>query len=110
VSNSLSGNAVPPSLPSSSRAATTVEAIDIQSHLMNDIEATRDVLHDLAASQGTSLGALASLSKACAAVWHNSMEFDSNVKGFFLFEDRAEFWAESRAFVQHRSIFLVSLT
>ena len=69
----------------------------MQSHLTNDIETTRGLLHGLGASHETSLGALTSLSEACAAVWHNAMEFDSTTsRGYFLFEDRAVLWVESK--------------
>jgi len=75
---------------------------NVQSHLTDDIEATRGILHGLGASHETSLGALTSLSEACAAVWHNTMEFDNTSKGFFLFEDQAEYWVDSKTSVRTR--------
>lgn len=74
----------------------------MQSHLTNDIEATRGLLHGVGASHETSLGALTSLSEACAAVWHNSLEFDDTSKGFFLFEDQAESWVDSETLISTR--------
>jgi len=68
----------------------------VQSHFTSEIEVTRGLLHGFGNSHETSLGALTSLSEACAAVWHNAMEFDSTArKGYFLFEDRAASWADS---------------
>lgn len=81
---------------SSNTTAPTVENTNLQSHLTNDIEVTRGLLCGLDASHDTSLGALTSLSEACAAVWHNAIEFDSTSKGFFLFEAEAEAWVESK--------------
>lgn len=69
----------------------------MQSHLVNDIEATRSLLTDADTLRDTSLGALSSLSEACAKVWHNTLEFDQSSKGFFLFEDRAESWVEGKS-------------
>jgi hypothetical protein len=96
VSNNASGHAVQSSSASTNRAATVTETTGVQSHLTNDIEATRGLLHGLGASHETSLGALTSLSEACASVWHNAMEFDNTSKGFFLFEDQAESWVDSK--------------
>jgi hypothetical protein len=88
-------NAVRPSTVSSSTPASATESTVVQSHLTSDIEATRGLLHGLGASD-TSLGALTSLSEACAAVWHNAMEFDSTTsRRYFLFEDQAASWADS---------------
>ena len=88
-------NAVRPSVAFSSTPASATESTAVQSHLTNDIEATRGLLHGLGASH-TSLGALTSLSEACAAVWHNAMEFDSTTsRRYFLFEDQAASWADS---------------
>ena len=64
----------------------------LQSHLATDIELTSERLRGLATSQHNSLGALSSLSEACAAVWHDASEFDKTGKKFFLFEDCAESW------------------
>jgi len=83
------------SVVSSSLSARASESNTVQSHLTDDIETTRGLLRNLGASHDTSLGALTSLSEACAAVWHNAMEFGSQSKGYFLFEDRAAFWVES---------------
>jgi hypothetical protein len=78
----------------------------VQSHLTNDIETTRGLLHGLGASHETSLGALTSLSEACAAVWHNAIEFDSTTsRGYFLFEDQAAVWAESESLAHTRNSF-----
>ena len=86
-----------PSVVSSSTLAFPNESTTVPSHLTNDIETTRGLLYGLGASHNnTSLGALTSLSEACAAVWHNAMEFDSTSRGYFLFEDRAALWAESQ--------------
>lgn len=68
----------------------------MQSHLADDIDVARGLLTDTDALRDTSLGALSSLSEACAKVWHNSIEFDQSGKGFFLFEDRAESWVEGK--------------
>lgn len=68
----------------------------MQSHLLDDIEITRGILSGSDASQYNSLGALSSLSDACAAVWQNAPDFDSSSKSFFLFEDCAEAWAEGK--------------
>lgn len=88
--------AVRPPVASSSTPGHATESTVVQSHLTNDIETTRGLLHCLGASHNnTSLGALTSLSEACAAVWHNAMEFDSTSRGYFLFEDRAALWVES---------------
>jgi hypothetical protein len=84
---------------SAKRVAPTAENTGVQSHLTGDIEATRGLLCGLGSSHESSLGALTSLSEACAAVWHNAMEFNNNSKGFFLFEDQAESWVDSRVFV-----------
>jgi hypothetical protein len=87
---------VRPSVASSSTPASATESSAVQSHLTNDIETTRGLLQGLGASHtNTSLGALTSLSEACAAVWHNAMEFDITSRGYFLFEDRATLWVES---------------
>ena len=66
----------------------------LQSHLATDIEVTRDRLRSLSTSQHISLGALSSLSEACAAVWHDASELDKTSKSFFLFEDRAAPWVD----------------
>ena len=96
--NTPVSSAVRSSVASSSTPAHTLESTAVQSHLTNDIETTRGLLHGLGASHETSLGALTSLSEACAAVWHNAMEFDSTTsRGYFLFEDRAALWAESES-------------
>jgi hypothetical protein len=93
--NKSNENEVRPAVASASTPGAVGESITIQSHLTKDIEATRGLLHGLGASHDTSLGALTSLSEACAAVWHNAIEFDSTSKGYFLFEDQAETWVES---------------
>ena len=67
----------------------------LQSHLATDIAATRDRLDTLDVGEHSSLGALSSLSEACAAVWHD-LEFDMTGKGYFLFEDRATSWVEGK--------------
>lgn len=95
VSNGASDDGLRSSYAPLNRAARTTGNADVQSHLTNDIEATRGLLHGLGTSHETSLGALTSLSDACAAVWHNSMEFDNTNKGFFLFEDQAKSWVDS---------------
>lgn len=76
---------------------------EAQSHLTTDIEATRGLLHGLGASQYGSLSALSSLSKACAAVWHNEPGSDKSGQSFFLFEDRADSWADSESAVFSKS-------
>jgi hypothetical protein len=63
---------------------------EIQPHLATDIEVTRFWIEGQGSDQQGSLGALSSLSEACAAVWHDASEMDSGQKTFFLFEDRAE--------------------
>lgn len=76
---------------------TTPGSTEFQSHLTSDIETTRGLLSGLGTSHETSLGALTSLSEACASVWHNSIEFDNTDKGFFLFKDQAELWIDSKS-------------
>lgn len=66
----------------------------LQSHLATDIEVTREQLRGVDASQHNSLGALSSLSEACAAVWHDAAELGKTGKKFFLFEDRAAAWTD----------------
>lgn len=97
-------NEVLPKAAASSTPAPACESTAVQSHLTNDIEATRGLLHGLGASHDTSLGALTSLSEACAAVWHNAIEFDNTSRGYFLFEDRAEAWVESEITLHVREI------
>jgi hypothetical protein len=92
VLNNASGHAS----ESTHIAATATESTGVQPHLTSDIEATRGLLHGLGGSHEMSLGALTSLSEACASVWHNAMEFDSTSKGFFLFKDQAESWVDSK--------------
>lgn len=70
---------------------------EVQSHLANDIETTRGLLSELGTFHDTSLGALTSLSEACASVWHNAIELENTGKGFFLFEDQAESWMNSES-------------
>lgn len=85
----------------------------VQSHLASDIETTRGLLSGLGTSHETSLGALTSLSEACASVWHNAVEFDDTGKGFFLFKDKAESWADSKSLVttdtSHESLHILSV-
>jgi hypothetical protein len=96
LSNNSSSRGVQSSSSLTSKAALTTENTGVQSHLTGDIEVTCGLLHGLGSSHESSLGALTSLSEACAAVWHNAMEFDNNSKGFFLFEDQAESWVDSK--------------
>ncbi|KAI9704639.1 MAG: hypothetical protein M1820_005387 [Bogoriella megaspora] len=67
----------------------------MQSHLVDDIEETRDQLRRHSTSQHNSLGALSSLSEACAAIWHDASEFDKTGTKFFLFKDHAVSWADA---------------
>ncbi|KAF2725820.1 hypothetical protein K431DRAFT_327429 [Polychaeton citri CBS 116435] len=66
----------------------------VQSHLATDIEVTLERLRGLDSSQHNSLGALSSLSEACAAIWHDDAEFDKTSKKYFLFEDQAAIWLD----------------
>ena len=69
----------------------------MQSHLNGDIEIARGLLSGTDVTpHGHTLGALSSLSDACATVWHNAPDFDDSRKSFFLFEERAESWAEGK--------------
>lgn len=74
------------------------QGVEVQSHLTSDIEATRGLLEGMGVPQSNSLGALSSLSKTCAAVWHNEPGYDQESRSFFLFEDSAEIWADSEPF------------
>ncbi|KAL9089771.1 MAG: hypothetical protein Q9165_005565 [Trypethelium subeluteriae] len=66
----------------------------LQSHLATEIEETRGQLRETDTSQMNSLGALSSLSEACAAVWHDASDFEKTGHNFFLFEDRAVGWVD----------------
>lgn len=68
---------------------------NLQSHLASDIDVTRERLSGLDNSQHNSLGALSSLSEACAAVWHDASEFDKMGGNYFLFEDQVVSWVDS---------------
>lgn len=68
----------------------------VQSHLTADIEATRERLgFDGLGTSQQSLGALSSLAEACAAVWHETADFDGSSKTFFLFKENAAAWVDS---------------
>lgn len=71
----------------------------LQSHLANDIESARERLDGHDEAQQSSLGALASLSDACAAVWHSNGQFEQARKQYFLFEDRSAAWVQSKFLV-----------
>jgi hypothetical protein len=68
----------------------------LQSHLAIDIAVTRERLDGLGNSQHDPLGALSSLSEACAAVWHDGSEFEEAGNEFFLFEDHATSWVNCK--------------
>jgi len=85
----------PSSLSSIYGAATLLAADEVQSHLATDIEATRGLLSGPGELHDDSLGALSSLSQACAAVWHSTSDFDRPGKGYFLFQDRTASWVDS---------------
>jgi hypothetical protein len=85
----------PSSLSSIYGAATLFAADEVQSHLATDIESTRGLLSGPGELHDNSLGALSSLSQACAAVWHSTSDFDRG-KGYFLFEDRTSSWVDSK--------------
>ncbi|KAM0717150.1 hypothetical protein Q7P37_007002 [Cladosporium fusiforme] len=74
---------------------TTNHDGEVQSHLTSDIESTRGLLQGIGAPHHNSLGALSSLSKACAMVWQNEPESNKSGQSFFLFEDRADSWADT---------------
>jgi len=78
----------------------------LQSHLASDIESARKRLDG---RDESSLGALASLSEACAAVWHSNGQFEQSRKQYFLFEDRSAGWVESRC-LRLRASYVLSLT
>jgi len=86
----------PSSLSSIYGASTLFAADEVQSHLATDIESTRGLLRGPGELHDNSLGALSSLSQACAAVWHSTSDFDRPGKGYFLFEDRAAAWVDSK--------------
>lgn len=88
----------PSSLSSIYGAATLFAADDVQSHLATDIEATRGLLSGPGELHDNSLGALSSLSQACAAVWHSTSDFDGPGKGYFLFHDQAVSWVDSGSY------------
>ena len=79
-------------------AETLFAADEVQSHLATEIDATRGLLSGPGELQDNSLGALSSLSQACAAVWHSTSDFDRPGKGYFLFRDRAASWVDSECF------------
>jgi len=85
----------PSSLSSIYGAASLFAADEVQSHLATEIDATRGLLGGSGELHENSLGALSSLSQACAAVWHSTSNFDRPGKGYFLFQDRAVSWVES---------------
>lgn len=68
----------------------------LQSNLATDIEVTQERLRGLDTSPHNSLGALSSLAEACAGVWHDAWELDKTSNKFFLFEDRADSWANGK--------------
>jgi hypothetical protein len=68
----------------------------LQSQLATDIEDTRQRLDGLNSHQQiTSLGALASLSEACVAVWQDASALNRTGSGYFLFQDKAIAWTDS---------------
>lgn len=79
-------------------AASLFAADEVQSHLSNEIESTRGLLGGPGELHDNSLGALSSLSQACAAVWQSTSGFDRPGKGYFLFEDRAASWVDSKRY------------
>ena len=85
----------PSSLSSIYAAATLFAADEVQSHLASEIESTRGLLSGPGELRDNSLGALSSLSQACAAVWHSTSDFDRPGKGYFLFKDRTASWVNS---------------
>ena len=68
----------------------------LESHLAIDIAVTRERMSGLCNSQHNPLGALSSLSEACAAVWHDASEFEESGNEFFLFEDHAVSWVNCK--------------
>ncbi|KAF2470016.1 uncharacterized protein BDR25DRAFT_343257 [Lindgomyces ingoldianus] len=72
---------------------------NLQSHLATDIAMTHERLNGVDYSKHIPLGALSSLSEACAAVWHDASEFEETGNGFFLFEEHTVAWVDSTAFV-----------
>ena len=73
----------------------------LESHLAIDIAVTRERLGGLGNSQHNPLGALSSLSEACAAVWQDEAEFVETGNEFFLFEDHAVSWVKCKPLDDH---------
>ena len=85
-----------------SSVSSGAESNTLQSHLATDIEVARERLNGLDIAEHNPLGALSSLSEACAAVWQDAAMFDKTAKTFFLFEDRAEQWVNGNH--EHTSV------
>jgi hypothetical protein len=95
------GHDAPSSLSSIYGAASLFAADEVQSNLATEIESTRGLLSGPGELHDSSLGALSSLSQACAAVWQSTSGFDRPGKGYFLFEDRAASWVDSKRYFLH---------
>ena len=85
-----------PSTPGRNHGPPGANGSSLQSHLAIEIAVTRERLGGLGNSQHNPLGALSSLSEACAAVWHDGSEFEETSDDFFLFEDHAVSWVNCK--------------
>jgi hypothetical protein len=84
-----------PSTPGRNHDPPGANGGSLQSHLAIDIAVTRERLGELGDSEHNPLGALSSLSEACAAVWHDGSEVETGNE-FFLFEDHAVSWVNCK--------------